>query len=107
MSVIADLTAADTYTDWIVPKKLHEKDSKQIGRLTLSIYGTWAGTLTVQRRFCETTTGEVVYTSPLTVDTFSANTEKNIEDPDGRVEYRIGFEAGNYTSGTASVRIGD
>ena len=107
MSVTAALTAQNTFTDWIAPRKLHSDTADGHGRLSLSVYGTWAGTITVQRRFGETTTGALVYTSVLDVEGYTANTEKLIDEYDSRAQYRVGFKTSEYTSGTANVRLGD
>lgn len=85
---MAALTAADAYCDWV---KLH-------GDFNISILGTWAGTVTVQRSF----DGGV---TPGDVEAFTANTEKVSNSFENGVMYRLGFKAGEYTSGTANVRL--
>jgi len=39
------------------------------------------------------------------VETFTANAERVGDDPEKNINYRVGFKTGEYTSGTASVRI--
>lgn len=64
----------------------------------LSISGTWVGTLTLQRSFDAGTTF-------MDVENFTANQENWDQEIESGVLYRIGFKTGNYTSGTALVRI--
>lgn len=85
----ANLTAQNTYTS---PLQVAKKS------FNLSVSGTWAGTLTLQRSFDGGTTW-------VDVETYTANTEKVGTDPEHKVFYRIGFKTGEYTSGTAVVRL--
>lgn len=91
MAVTASLSAQNTYTDWMTLSKYSKS-------FHLSISGTWAGTITLQRSVDGGTT-------PLDVNTYT----ENVEDPGDEVEvgivYRAGFKTGKYTSGTAVVRI--
>ena len=99
----ASLIAADTYTDWISPKQSLEPGTAA-GFLDFMITGTWAGTLAVQKRHGHSG----VYTDPIDVTTYTANTVNLIEDHSVSVQYRIGFRAApadTYTSGTAIVRL--
>lgn len=64
----------------------------------VSISGTWAGTVTLQRSF----DGGTTYTD---VEVFTANAEKNGEEVEGGVDYRLGIKTGEYTSGTAELRL--
>ena len=86
-SVTASVTAQDTWTDYLDVR----------GHFGLSISGTWAGTVTVQRSFDGGSTW-------LDVDTFTANTETYGFDPI-RCRYRVGIKTGEYTSGTAVVTL--
>ena len=70
-----------------------------LGGFSLSISGTWAGTVTIQRSFDEGSTW-------LDVQTYTANIEDTGSEPRGNTVYRVGIKTGNYTSGTANVRIG-
>ncbi len=68
-----------------------------VGNFNLSIWGTFVGTVTLQRSFDGTTWLDV------------ADYDEPIEDAGyepGSAIYRIGIKAGDYTSGTANVRIG-
>lgn len=102
MAVTAALVAQNTYSDWFATNKANLYGADFAASLTFSIYGTWVGTLTIQRRFLDASG----YTDPLDVISYTANSENNIDDNAGNVEYRIGFKTGNYTSGTANIRIG-
>ena len=94
----ASLTAENTFTDWLAPFK---KSRITPGYIDFAITGTWAGTITVQKRYKRGGT----YTDPIDVEDYTTNEAKLIEDHVWGVEYRIGFKAGNYTSGTAIVRL--
>jgi hypothetical protein len=94
----ADLTAQNTFSDWISPVKTREPKA---GYLSVSVTGTWAGTITVQKRMDHAGT----YTDPIDVEDYTENMAKLIEDHVWPVEYRVGFKTGNYTSGTAAVII--
>lgn len=64
----------------------------------VSISGTWSGTITLQRSFDDGSTW-------LDVKTYTANAEEKGFEPEAGVTYQLGFETGNYTSGTAAVRL--
>lgn len=64
----------------------------------LSISGTWVGTLTLQRSFDNAQNWH-------DVEQFTSNTQKVGDDPEDSIYYRIGFKTGDYTNGTAVVRI--
>lgn len=91
MAVTASLSAANTYTDWMPL-------SKYSRLFHLSISGTWAGTITLQRSVDGGTT-------PLDVATYTANIEDPGEEVEVGIVYRAGFKTGEYTSGTAVVRL--
>lgn len=97
-SVSAAITAQNTFTDWIYPSQQLSKGVLDEGYLNLSIYGTWAGTVTVQRTFDGGTT-------ILDVVAYTANAERLIEDHEAIIQYRIGIKTGDYSSGTANVRL--
>ena len=84
----ASLTAQNTFTDILRVR----------GKFNISISGTWAGTIAVQRKFNDGS-------SYVDVEAFTANTEKTGEEIEAGVDYRVGFKTGGYTSGTAEVRI--
>ena len=89
-SVEASITAQNTFTDAIV---LYNK-----GYANFSLSGTWAGTVTVQRKLFEDTSWK-------DVKTYTANAEKSIYDCEFGVQYRAGIKTGEYTSGTAVIKI--
>jgi hypothetical protein len=64
----------------------------------LSISGTWVGTVTVQRSFDGGSTW-------LDVDSFTSNVETFGTDDEHDTLYRVGIKTGDYTSGTAVVRL--
>lgn len=84
----AALSAANTFTAWV----------PLFGPFNLSISGTWSGTLTLQYSFDGGTT-------VLDAETHTANALKVGDAPEAHVVYRIGFKTGDFTSGTANVRL--
>lgn len=84
----ASVAAQNTFTSTVKPVG---------GYLNLSISGTWAGTVTLQRSFDSGSTY-------VDVATYAANAEKAIEDKED-VIYRVGIKTGEYTSGTAVLRL--
>jgi hypothetical protein len=68
----------------------------------LSISGTWAGTLSLQRSFDNALTWLNVKTY---VDTDATEVEEIVDAFETGVLYRIGFDGVTHTSGTANVRL--
>jgi hypothetical protein len=68
------------------------------GYFNLSITGTFTATVTVQRSFDKGSTWH-------DVDTFTAAVEEVGFEPE-TVKYRLGIKSGDYTGGSAVVRIG-
>lgn len=68
------------------------------GYFNLSISGTWAGTVTVQRSY---DLGSTWYD----VDTWTANTEEYGLEPERGVQYRVGVKTGGHTSGSVVLRL--
>jgi len=68
------------------------------GYFNTSISGTWVATVTCQRSF---DLGSTWYD----VQTWTDNTEEYGFEPEGEVQYRIGVKTGEFTIGTAVLRI--
>lgn len=83
----ADITAQNTFTDAV----------QLSGWFNVSISGTFSATVTIQRSFDNSTWRDV--------DSWTAPTEEVGMEPEV-CWYRIGVKTGNFTSGTASVRLG-
>lgn len=85
----ASLTAQNTYT---TPTEIN-------GSFPMRIRGTWVGTITLQRSDDDGVTYD-------DVETWSSNAVRIVTEPyAGGAHYRIGFKTGDYTSGTAEVRL--
>jgi len=84
-----DISAENTFSDGIYVE----------GDFSFSISGTFVGTVTVQRSFDAGSTFR-------DVDSFTAPIETAGYDGEPIVVYRAGIKTGDYTSGTASIRIG-
>lgn len=96
-SVTAALSAADTYSNPIRVTGVGAARS-----FTETITGTWSGTLTLQRSFDGPDSGYsdfATYTTNLAATAFADGLSNSI------VWYRVGFKAGAYTSGTATVSL--
>lgn len=87
VNTTADLTGADQFSDAITI----------VGDMSLTISGTFTGNIVVQRSFDEGSTWH-------NVDTFTAVTEEVGFEPAG-CQYRVGVEAGESWTGTASVGL--
>jgi len=81
------LSAADTWAVLRLPAT----------SFNVSVSGTWAGIVTLQRSFDGINWYDVFQ--------FTANDQKVGDDPEENIDYRVGFKAGDYTSGSALVRI--
>lgn len=88
-AVSASLTAQNTFT---APLKV-------LGEANVWISGTWAGTLTLQASHDNGGTWHDVEPP------YTANLLDVVYEPEVGVCCRIGFKTGQYTSGTAVVRI--
>ena len=64
----------------------------------LSISGTFVATLTLQRSFDNGATWH-------DVETLSSPAEKIVDTPESDVLWRCGAKSGEYTSGSASIRL--
>jgi len=87
--VTVEITAENTFSDGIYTQ----------GGFNLSIWGTFAATVTVQRSFDVGATWR-------DVDTFTAPIETFGMDPEPVVVYRAGVKTGEFTSGTINIRLG-
>ena len=88
-AVTAELSAQNTFSDGLYVQVA----------FNLSIAGTFAATITVQRSFDLGSTWRDVDTFTTPIETFGS-------DPEPVVVYRAGIKTGEYTSGTATIRIG-
>jgi len=87
---------ADSFTEGAIRK----------GVFNVSLSGTWAGTVTVQRSFDRFSAASDAAATWRDVATYTANTEDMLYEPEANVYYRIGMEDGDYTSGTCNMRLG-
>ena len=85
--VSADISAQNTFTDSV----------RLEGYFNLSLSGTFAATVTVQRSIDNSTWVDV--------DTFTAASEDVGFEPE-LMWYRVGVKTGDFTSGTVVVRLG-
>ena len=96
-AISASLAGDDTYSDAV---RVFGIDAAR--SFSLTITGTWVGTLTLQRSFDGPTTGFLD-----TATTYTANDSETIPDDydNQEVWYRIGFVGSTHTSGTAEIAI--
>ena len=82
----------------ITNENLFTDAAEIVGYFNISISGTWDGTVTVQRSFDQGSTW-------FDVATWTANTEEYGFEPERDVQYRAGIKTGEFTSGTAVLRL--
>lgn len=99
--VTQSLGQEDVYTDSIRVTGVDSGGGINDRDFTVTISGTWAGTITLQRSYDDPDTGFV------DVSTYVANSTFVISDSaDNTIYYyRLGFKTGDYTSGTATISI--
>lgn len=72
-----------------------------------AITGTWAGTLRWQRSFDGKDSGykafQITYNSTVTAITANVSTSNSERDDNAIIWYKIGFQPGEYTSGSATI----
>ena len=88
ISVALSTTSSDTGSDGL----------DVYGDYNISLFGTWAGTVHLQRSF----DSEVSWVD---IDSFVANVELVGLQPENGVVTRLFVKAGNYTSGTIEGRL--
>lgn len=67
--------------------------------ITVATVAAWVGTVRLQRSFND---GSTWYD----VETWTADVEKVADEPEGAVDYRIGMNDTDWTSGQVLVRLG-
>lgn len=97
--VVEAVDEADKWTNPISPCLDLMPDHPGYGALNLSIAGTFSGTVTLQRRFGQ-------YGDWRAVETYTSETETRLVDTERIVQYRLGIDDGDYSSGTANCRLG-
>lgn len=96
--VTKTITGADEFTD---PIEIEHDVLSGRDRLDASIKaGTFAATITVQRRFAGETTWRDLDPA------FTAAVERIVDTIATGTQHRIGVKAGDFTSGTIEVRMG-
>ena len=82
----------------IASENLFTDAAEILGYFNISISGTWAGTVTVQRSFDSGSTW-------FDVATWTDNTQEYGFEPERGVYYRIGMKLGGYSSGSPVLRL--
>jgi hypothetical protein len=90
VSASANINSANAFTDDV------EFDRRR--PFNLSVSGTWAGTVTLQRSFNNGSTWMDVYST-------TGNVETVVDNVESGVLWRLGIKSGNFTSGTAVCRL--
>ncbi len=83
-----NITAQNTFSDPISIR----------GKFNLSISGTWAATVFLQRSFDNGA-------NYVDVESYTANIEKIGEELESGILYRVGVKTGGFTSGTVVCRL--
>ncbi len=84
--VSSSISGANTFTE--------DAEFDHRRSFNLSVSGTWAGTVTLQRSFNNGSTWLDVYST-------TGNVETVVENVESGVLWRLGIKTGNFTSGTA------
>ncbi|KKN52666.1 hypothetical protein LCGC14_0610600 [marine sediment metagenome] len=95
-TVTADIIAQNTFTDALVNIN-SVRGRATATRVSISVSGTFGATVTLQRRLDGTNWRDVSNWTTTTEESYIV---------DQRVDLRIGVKTGNFTSGTAVVRLG-
>ena len=109
--VTASIIAENTFTDWITPKTQVDFGVSPNGQLDYSVSGTFVATMSIQKRYAHGNhPDDVSYSDPVTIKTFANADDKDvlsgiIQSGSDNVQFRIGAETGNFTSGTAVCRL--
>lgn len=93
-SVSGSVAVENSFTDWIAPKTRY----CITGDLNISISGTFSGTVTLQRKFG-------IAGSAVDVEIYTETYEGQLNEFEKEVYYRLGIKTGEYTSGTAVLRL--
>lgn len=104
------LSAGDTFTD---PFRVTGINTSVVNdrAWTYGVTGTWAGTLRWYRSFDDKDSGYSPFRQESSVDTkdittnVAGGTGNTDEDDNALIWYKIGFEEGDYTSGTATIGV--
>lgn len=96
ISETASLTAENTFTDVFVPPSNPKLNN--FGCFHIRIAGTWSGTISLMCSLDSGSTWEEV-------DSWTSNDHISAQDCTIGVQYKLGFQTGNYTSGTATVGL--
>lgn len=101
-NVLQSLGQEDTFTDAIRVTGIDAGGGVSDRDFSITITGTWVGTITLQRSYDDPETGFV------DVSTFTGNVATTYGDNQNNAiyYYRLGFKAGGYTSGSATISIG-
>ena len=94
VSVTADITAQNTFTDSLT---INPASSGATTRVSISVSNTFSGTVTFQRRLDSSNWRDVKNWTTVAEETYIT---------DEKVDIRIGIKTGNYSSGTATLRLG-
>ena len=90
--------AGTRQTDTIAAENTFSTPARVLGHFNVSISGTWQGILWLQRKL----TGQETFND---VSAFTDNIEIVHFEPEVGALYRIGAKEGEFTSGSAVVRI--
>ena len=109
--VAASIVAENTFTDWIAPRQQDAFGISPIGLLEYSVSGTFVATMSIQKRYKHGNhPDDVTYTDAVTVKTFANTDDADVltgllQSSSTNVQFRLGCETSNFTSGTAVCRL--
>ena len=109
--VTASIIAENIFTDWIEPKTQSGFGVSPNGQLDYSVSGTFVATMSIQKRYAHGGHPDALsYSDPVTIKTFTNADDKDVlngivQSGSSKVQFRLGCETGNFTSGTAVCRL--
>ncbi len=100
--VSSDLTAENTFTSAFTPIQFGIQPMRTTGLFNISISENtpWVGTVTHQRSFDAGTAWH-------DIQNWTTDTQTTYTDSEPTSTHRLGFKTGDYTSGTATCRLGN
>lgn len=96
-AVTGTFTATGQSATFVAPSALS-------GEFNVSLSGTWAGTVALQRSFDAGSTWVTVSKPDLTEAAFTSNASFSVKEPEPGARYRLNCTT--YTSGTVTYRLG-
>lgn len=103
-AVTRSVTAENQWTTGIEPYSYSWRDTNKLGTLGIFVSGTFVATVSLQYSLDSGATWNDLYVNG-TRKTYTGPTHDTLIDYEPGILYRIGVATGEFTSGTANVRL--